>query len=206
MVPALTDFLKNIRGLKDLKSDDSKKKILLIYLVAALLILVGYFYFFLRPSMTKLFGLIPKIGERKASIKSVQDDLFHEARLNSRVEALHEKLGGYEKRLSREKEIPMLLESLSEIAKKSGVKILGITPGAGALKTQGAADKGESVYQEVPIAISAQSGYHELGVFINRLENDQRYMQISDMKITSARSNPRKHNMEFVVYAYTFKQ
>lgn len=200
-MPVLPDFLKNI---PEIKLDEAKKKILLIYAGALLLVLAGYFFFFLKPNMAKLSELFPKITERKVSVKSIQDDLLHENKLKEKLSSLEEKLGGYEKSLSREKEIPVLLENLSETAKKSGVKILSIIPDDSAHKTQ--PDKEGRVYQEVPITVSARSGYHELGLFINRLENDKRYMQVSHMKITPNPSNSKKHNIEFVVYAYTFKQ
>jgi len=190
----------------ELKLDKAKKKILLIYASATLVVFIGYFSLFLRPSVAKLTGVIPEIRERKVAIKSVQDDLLYEGMLNKRLKVLQEKLAGYEKRLSREKELPMLLENLSLMAKESRVRILGITPHVTRLKVQKDTGEEKSVYQEVPIAISAQSGYHELGSFINRLENHQRYMQVSHMKIESGQADPERHEIKFVVYAYTFKQ
>ncbi len=202
-IPALFNFFKNM---PELKLDKSKKKILLVYVSALLLILVGYFCLFLRPSVAKLAGLIPEIRESKIAIKSVQNDLLYEDKLNKRLKILQEKLAGYEKRLSREKELPVLLENLSEMAKESQVRILGIIPYDTRLKARKDTGEEKSVYQEVPIAISAQSGYHELGSFINRLENDQRYMQVSHMKIKPSHVDKDQHKIEFVVYAYTFKQ
>ena len=109
-------------------------------------------------------------------------------------------------RLSREKEIPLLLENLSNIARSSGVKIQSITPlsRSQAYKNDNH-DKGETVYQEVPIAITAASGYHELGDFVSTLESDKRFMQVSDIKVKASRSMPAKHDIEFLVHVYTFK-
>lgn len=203
-MPALPGFLKNM---PELKLDESKKKILLIYAAALLFVILLYFFFFLKPSVARLFELIPKVAEINMDMKSVNDDLLLEDRLKKKLQALEEELGEYEKRLSREKEIPMLLENLSKIARSSRVKILSITPSS---KTRNGRTekekKGEGVYQEVPIAITAQSGYHELGTFINRLENNERYMQVSNMKIKSGKPNPKRHDVELVVYAYTFKK
>ncbi|MEE9500213.1 MAG: type 4a pilus biogenesis protein PilO [Candidatus Omnitrophota bacterium] len=202
----ISDLFNFFKNMPELKLDKAKKKILLIYASAVLLILVGYFCLFLRPAMTKLAGIIPEIRENKVAIKSVQTDLLYEDKLNKRLKLLQEKLAGYEKRLSREKELPVLLENLSRMAKESQVRILGITPYGTRLKAQKGTGEEKSVYQEVPIAITAQSGYHELGSFINRLENDQRYMQISHMKIKPGHADKDQHEIDFVVYAYTFKQ
>lgn len=202
-MPAMPSFLKN---LPELQMDESKKKILIIYGSAFLAILLVYFFFFLKPSMGKLFDLMPRVRERRIEIKTVRRDLAHEDLLKKRLEALEQKMGRYEKKLSREKEIPMLLENLSKLAKNSRVKILSITPIEKKLKAPAEAAIEDSVYQEVPIAINAQSGYHELGTFINRLENSERYMQVSDIKIKSGKANPKRHDIEFIVYVYTFEK
>ncbi len=203
-MPALPNFLKN---LPELELDEGKKKILIIYASAFLVILLAYFFFFLKPSIGKLFLLMPQARRLRVEIKTVRRDLDSEDRLTRRLETLRQKLGRYEKKLSREKEIPMLLENFSRIARSSRVKILSITPIEKKEKSASGEEASEDgVYQEVPIAIRAQSGYHELGTFINRLENDDRYMQVSDIKIKSNSKNPKRHDVDFIVYVYTFEK
>jgi len=195
---ALPDFLKKI-NFPEIQLDEAKKKALLIYGGAALVILIAYFFFFLKPGLGKLFELLPKVRERKIAIKSVRNDLLLEDKLKVRLRVLKKGSSEYEKKLPREKELPIILENLSKIARSSRVKILSITPQAEKVG-------GEGVYQEVPVLISARSGYHELGAFIDRLENNARYMQVSDIKIRSAGDNPKRHNVEFIVHAYTVKE
>ena len=200
---ALPGLFKNM---PELALDKSKKRILLAYAGILLAALAIYFLVFLKPTLAKLSDLVPKAQALRMDIKAVQNELPFEDKLKQKLESLQGELGGYEKKLSREKEIPMLLESLSKMANESRVKILGITPLGKTSGRQGTdvADN-ERIYQEVPIAISAESGYHALGDFISKLENDERYMQVSDMKITPNKVMPKRHNVEFIVYAYTFK-
>lgn len=198
--------IKNVfKNMPELTLDESKKKILLIYFLAIIVIFAAYFFLFLRPSLTKLFDIIPKVRVLNLDIKAVRDDSRFEDKLKKKLDILREKMGGYENKLSREKEIPKLLENLSKVARSSRVKILGIVP-FDTSKTKG---KGSvtltSVYQEVPITISAHSSYHDLGTFINKLENGERFMRVSDIKIKSNKNNPKRHDIESVVYAYTFK-
>ena len=199
----LFSFFKNI---PELKLDESKRKILLIYGLSALFILVGYFYLFFRPSVAKIAELNPEIRELKIAIKSIEDELQRGPKFSERLKVLEAKLGGYEERLSRERQLPVLLENLSRMAEEAHVKILTITPHDTGRKARRGMDEEESVYQEIPIAITAQSGYHELGSFIDRLESGQRYMQVSHVKINPGQADSEKHKVEFVVYAYTFKQ
>ena len=198
------DFI--FKNMPELELDESKKKVLLIYIAAVCGIFILYFLIFLKPSVTKLFSVIPKVRQRRIEMKVVTGDLEHRNKLELKIKNLEKKEDAYEKSFSKEKEIPMLLENLSKIAKSSGVKISGIKPINGSpLRKPQEAEK-EKDYQEVPIAVTAQSGYHELGKFINKLENDTRFMQVSDIKIEANDKNPRRHDIEFVVYAYTIRE
>ena len=200
---ALSDFLKNI---PELKLNESKKKILLVFLLGISAVLIIYVYLFLKPSFAALADLIPKVRKYKTEIRALRNDLPFMDKFEEKKRLMREKLAGYEEKLSREKEIPALLESLSKLARTSRVKILGITP----LTKRPVAQKkgvagGGAIYEEVPISVSAQSGYHELGNFISRLENDKRFMRITDINIRANSSNPKRHEIKFVVYAYMFK-
>ena len=202
-MPDLNSLLKK---LPRIELDESKKKGLLIYGAAALLFSAAYFFFFLKPTLTQLFDSIPKVAKRRVEIRIARTDLLSKDKLKKKLLFLEKGLAGYEKRLSREKELPQLLENLSEIARTSKVKILSITPLNQVVRSRPGAHKEiKMVYREIPIRITAQSGYHELGTFINALEKDDRYMQITDIKIKSKHANPRRHDIEFVVYMYTFK-
>jgi len=183
----------------EIKMDESKKKVFLIYVAALLVIITAYSYLLLRPSVSRLTDLIPKLRSRRAEIQAVRTDLPLEDKLKEKNRLAAKRLKAYENRLSREKEIPALLESLSKLARDSRVKILGITPLQKVRASMG------RIYQEVPISINAQSGYHELGNFINKLENDKRFMQISNLSVRANRNNAKWHNIRFVVYAYMFK-
>ncbi len=198
-MPSLQELLKT---LPVFELDEGKKKVLLIYASSLLVVFLVYFFFFLKPSIGKLFELVPQAHKLRAEIKEVRNDLDFEDRFKRNLGALRQKLGRYEKKLSREKEIPMLLESFSRLARSSRVKILSITP----VEKKEKGISAENIYQEVPIEIKAQSGYHELGTFINRLENDDRYMQVSDIKIKSNSFNPKRHDAEFIVYVFTFEK
>ncbi len=194
-----------IKKIPKLELDDSKRKILVLYGLIFLVVLVLYIYILLLPSLGKLFVLIPKMRGLNENIKSVTVDLKHKDALKAKAMSLDEKMSKYVAKLSREKEFPKLLENLSKIAKSSRVKIISITPLSPKKLNKIFPEETNAVYHEIPIAISAVSGYHDLGVFINKLENDERYMEVSDIKIKSGRTNPKHHDIQFVVYAYTVK-
>ncbi|MFH1380649.1 MAG: type 4a pilus biogenesis protein PilO [Candidatus Omnitrophota bacterium] len=192
-----------IKKIPKLELDDAKRKILILYGLIFLVVLALYIFVFLIPSFSKIFIIIPKARMLAENINSVTVDLKYKEALKSKAMNLDEKMSTYATKLSREKELPKLLESLSKIAKSSRVKILSITPLSAARLNKIFPEETKAVYSEIPIAISAISGYHDLGIFINKLENDERYMEVSDIKIKSSRTNPKRHDIQFVVYAYT---
>lgn len=167
------------------------------------------FYILILPTVISLFKLLPELNSLKEEIAKIKREISYIDNYKQRLRLLEEKLKRYEKRLSREKEVPIILENLSELAKISGVKIISIIPlgkDAGkrtASRTTGVKEK--KIYYELPIAIRAQSTYHQAGEFINRLENGERFMQIEKLRITSDAANYKRHNLEFVIYAYTFR-
>ena len=84
------------------------------------------------------------------------------------------------------------------MAKRSDVKILGITP----LASKQEAPASERAYQEIPILMNARSGYHELGKFLSDLENAGRFMKVVDIKIKENLSTPKKHDVELLILTY----
>ena len=202
-MPQPAGFIKNI---SEMKSDESKKKFMLFFALGLGLVFVLYAYLFLKPSVSALADLVPKLRERKVTIKAVEDALPHKEKFYEKRRAQQMELLAYEEKLSREKELPVLLENLSKMARDSNVKILGIEPLTEDKVKQGkTSPEKDIIYQEVPILVSAESGYHELGSFLGNLESDKRYMKVSDMKIQANRSNVKRHKVQFVVCAYTFE-
>jgi len=203
MAIQLGDFLKNM---PEVKLDDAQKKILLISLGTIAIIILAYFFLLLKPTLGKLMDVAPRVQKLGMEIRAVTNDLEFEERLRAKRASLEDQLKSYANKLSRERELPSLLEDLSSTARTSNVKILGITPEDKALAKKTQALKESEVYQEHPISVTAQSGYHELGTFINTLENNERFMQMADISITANKTNPKRHDVELVVYAYTFKE
>jgi len=169
-------------------------------------ILLVYFFLLLRPTLGTLMDIAPRVQKLRMEIKAVQNDLEFKDRLKAKRVSLEDQLKLYANKLSRERELPSLLEDLSRTARTSNIKILGITPQDKALAKISLRAKESEVYQEHPISVTAESGYHQLGTFVNKLENNERFMRIADINIKANKANPKRHDVEFVVCAYTFKE
>lgn len=189
--------IKNI-DIKTLFSKDNKNLPYVLGGVAVVIIL--YYIIFIGPILGKLFKSIPEISKLKTELQLTKSDIEKKELFKKELAALKEKFVLYETKLPGEKEIPSVLGNLSKIAKVSGIDINKIELLLRSDSGKTAAK--DSVYTEIPIEISAKCGYHDLGIFINKLENSERFMKVDDIVIEGNPSSPRVHNVKLIVNTY----
>ena len=184
------------RILTELKNNP--KQMMLAVAAAALIAVIVYLNFVLIPQVAGAFGAVMRMNKAQSELNSAQTDAARIATLKKSIVSFEAKVDKYEKMLPAQQEIPSLLESLSDMAKSSGIKIVGIMPVAAKEEKFGK----EQIYKETPILISAKSGYHELGRFLSDLENSDRFMKVDDIQIKVSAAVPKKHDVELLVLTY----
>jgi len=164
-------------------------------------ILLMYLLFAVIPNWSFFVKTSREIEDLKTNIDLVDSRIQRIDVLAKNKKVLSEELESYSGGLPSRQEIPEFLEELSGTAKTSGVKILSITPARGkdADKDE---QKTEVYYKDVPIVITAQSGYHELGHFISNLEESKRFITIEDLSIKSDLRTPREHSVTINLKTY----
>lgn len=176
----------------------NKKQTAILVTLAAVFALLAYLNFVLIPQAASVFSAFGKISKLKAEIRGMKADISTIDKLKSDLAGYDSRIERYIKMLPAEREIPALLESLAVMARDANVRIVAITPVAGK-ETEG--EKGR-VYQEMPIQISAKSGYHELGRFLASLESSPRFMKVVDMEIRGNKAAPKKHDIDLMLTTY----
>ena len=169
--------------------------------VIPVLIIVLYLSLFLFPKIKELFSLLPETSQLKTSVITAQKDWDNFESFGQRIARLKHKLNFYEKSLPSEKEIAALLEFLSRSAKELDVRISEIQPG----QREEGVSKG-SIYYQVPISLTAECGYHQLGYFINKLENADRFMKISEIRVTANPARVNSHYVRLAVVTYVLNK
>ena len=76
--------------------------------------------------------------------------------------------------LPNSREIPNLLETISNLGALNGLEVIYIKP-------QNDVDKG--FYAEVPISVKVRGGYHEMGLFLEAVSKLPRIINMSDISI-----------------------
>ncbi len=186
-------LLQKLKGLSSNKSTT--------YILISILIIVFYLFLFLRPKIREISLLLPQVSELKAKIAGLEDDWANIEAFEKKVLRLNKKIDYYEKKLPNEKEIPAILEYLSDAARKMNVRITEIQP----LEQDKDAASLASLYYKVPILLKAECGYHQLGRFLNELENTDRFIKISDLKIVANPLRADIHDVQLIVVTYVMK-
>jgi type IV pilus assembly protein PilO len=81
--------------------------------------------------------------------------------------------------LPDKKEIPTLLEDISKSGRHSGLEFLLFKP-------ENEVNKG--FYAEIPVKIEVQGGYHNLGMFFDKVARLSRIVNVSDISIKKSKS------------------
>lgn len=190
--------------LKKLAGASEQSKFAVLMMLLAALVVVVFITFLLMPQIWRVTETIGRTASMASDIAAAEESIARLGAFRKNIEAYKTKVDFYEKRLPGEQEIPSLLENLSAMAKNANIKIIGIMP-APVTPKEGAA-KRDRIYKEIPIVITAKSGYHELGIFLNNLENADRFMKVVDIDIKANRAMPVKHDVELIVCTYVLLQ
>ena len=156
-----------------------------------------YFFLILVPQFVGFAKISMQVSEAKNKLYAVENRIKRTPEMGAKSAKMKEEIKKDTKQLSREKEIPALLEWLATLARDSGVKIVSVTPGQ-----LGPSESGSKYYKEMPVNITAKSGYHELGTFVSSLESGNRVVVIDNVTIQYDGSTPRAHNVNMVIKTY----
>jgi type IV pilus assembly protein PilO len=170
-------------------------------IIAGYIVMVILFYFILiAPKVKASKDFQAKIAEKQTFIsKAGSMDKQREKIENAKDEIgkLKENINYYEKKLPTEKDIPDLLQYLSNIGTETNVKLLEIEK-----KQEIRQEQGQTLYVTVPFKLILKGGYHNIGSFIGKLENADRFMKIEKLEIKEDKNNPYEHRGEMTVFTY----
>jgi type IV pilus assembly protein PilO len=182
--------------LKELQKD--QKKMVILVAIVTITTLFAYFHLLFMPQLSGLFATVAKVNKLKIEFKGATADISRIDDMKKAIASYDEKIGRYGDLLPTETGIPTLLESLSNMARSSGMKIVSIEP----VEDKDSKSRRGQAYQAIPIKMSVRAGYHELGKFFSTIEDSERFIKIADIRIKSTVASPKKHDVELLVLTY----
>lgn len=107
---------------------------------------------------------------------------------------MQESFGSLLKQLPRDTEVPGLIDDISAAALSSGLKLSAIDPQK-MTKTE--------FYNELPINIEVEGGYHEMGGFVSAVASLPRIVTLHDFSIEKATDGRLKMSIQAKTYQYS---
>jgi type IV pilus assembly protein PilO len=153
-------------------------------------------YFFIDPDQTA-------ITQRQGTLRALEDELIQKqsiannlAQFKHEKEILERRLAQALTELPNEANIDDLIRSLSEIGTKSGLVINSIDPQAEAK---------QSFYASIPVVMSVTGNYHEIGVFLDSISKLARIVNVTNIKMSGAKTVNEKLVVQANYVATTFR-
>jgi Tfp pilus assembly protein PilO len=185
-----------------LKNLDEKN---LYYLFGGILVLIFVidYLVLMSPQLNSLYKLGPNIATLNDNITKAKNDASQVEHYKKEIDRLTEEIEILRGEVRSKEEVSIILEQVSLIADKNKIKIDQIAP---VFQDQTKIlDSKDAVYYTLPIDIDARASYHDLGRFINELENANLYFKISAFSI--AHTEESKYNVvKLTILAIIFEK
>jgi type IV pilus assembly protein PilO len=165
--------------------------VMLLVIVGAL----GYF-FLISGSRADRDALLEENEVRRAEVLKAKADEANLRPFRSKAEAQRKELEQAKERLPSEREIPAVYRQVSDLATQSGLGVSLFQPKA-------AEDR--DVLSEVPIAVTAECTYHQLGAFLERVGKMPRIVSLGEFRLIGIDRPTGTVRAEMTLATYTFK-
>ncbi len=150
---------------------------------------VGYQYM-IKPANTHLAEVKGRVDTKFAQLAKFQQATAAAEGLSKQLEQLQEAIGFFESRLPLKSQIHEVLEQVTVIAQKEGLKPKTIRT----LK-----DKNNSGYIEQPLKMELEGNFSSFYSFLLELENLPRIMKIRELKIKKQMTDDGRIAADFIV-------
>ncbi|MCX5668804.1 MAG: type 4a pilus biogenesis protein PilO [Candidatus Omnitrophica bacterium] len=180
---------------------DKQKKILIV-IFCALIIYVDT-TFILKSQTSGIKSLNPKITRLKNDLLNLDRDLNNMRTAQGKQGLATQKAIARSSKILAEGQIPGLLQDISSEANKFNIQIGQIRPSRETVNAKNviAGDK----ITPILINLDLTCDYHNLGKFINELENLQVFLSVQELKISTQLPDYMKQKVTLVLKTYVTK-
>jgi type IV pilus assembly protein PilO len=163
-----------------------------------LLVIVGALSYFLliSPAATDRDGLRQQNEVLRAEVLKARADEAGLRPFRAQAEALRKRLETAKERLPSEREIPRLYRQVSDLASQAGLGVALFQP-------KNPEDR--DVLTEVPIAVTVECSYNQLGAFFEKLGRLPRIVSLNEFKFTGIERPTGTVRAEMTLATYVFR-
>jgi len=169
----------------------------LIFGAMALVIVGGLGYFLLiSGARVDRDTLFQENEVRRAEVVKAKADEANLRPFRAMAEALRKRLDAAKERLPQEREIPQVYRQVSDLASQSGLGVSLFQPKK---------PEDRDVLTEVPIAVTAEGTYHQMGAFLQRVGQMPRIVSLGEFRMLGIDRAPGTVRAELTLATYVFR-
>ncbi len=165
---------------------------LIIFFVILIVLLILFFHFPYTSNKKKIKELTDERNALQAEVQAAEAAKAHLPELQAKIARLEIEWARAQEMLPKEKEIPSLIQQISNSGIKAGVSFLLFKP-SGPNLTQ-------KSYAEIPVQIKVACGYHQLGRFLSNIGNLARIVNVPSVKIATGKERSVEANLSAITY------
>lgn len=162
--------------------------------VGTFLVLSGVFYFFkYKPETERIRGLRGSIARQEKRLSELK-------RASAQVEVLEKEVAEAEKEFSYlltllpdQKEIPGLLDSVSQLGAQVGLENILFQPQP---------EQPHEFYAVIPVRLDLLGTFHELGVFFDKISKLNRILKVESLNISRRKDSSLQVACTIVTYRF----
>lgn len=165
----------------------------IFYLIVLGLVSWGGVHFYVQDKHDRLEREISRESELRKEFESKSFQVANLSALRKQMEDVEDKFSELLRQLPTAKEVPGLLEDITDIGRAAGLEIKRI-----ALEPE----KKEQFYIELPINIEVQGTYHQMGQFVSGVAAIKRIVTLHNYKIVADEAGVLQLKIDAKTYRY----
>ncbi len=163
----------------------------IVFLIILIVVLVLFFRFPYTSNQKKIKSLEAKRDSLQIKVQEAEAAKARLPELQARIAQLEAEWEVAKEMLPQEKEIPKLIQQISNSGTKAGVSFLLFKPSG---------PVGKANYSEIPVQIKVSCGYHQLGKFLSNVGNLSRIVNIPSIKIAAGKDRSTQAELQAITY------
>ncbi len=194
-------MLENI--LSNISKIDEKTRYYILGGGLVLIFLADYFVV-MNPQLKTLGTINSKILQLSKDFKTAKEEIGKTRQYHQEVVKFREQLKKDERRIIKNEEVNSVLEAISRMAREENIRVDQIMPIVGSEKVL--LKNRDEKYYSLPIMVTVRCGYHDLGRFLNRVENGDIFLDISDFSIAASSDDSMRHAIKITFKVVAFEK
>ncbi|HEC77637.1 MAG TPA: hypothetical protein ENI34_00665 [candidate division WOR-3 bacterium] len=170
---------------------EPKTQKLIIFFVILIIVLILFFRFPYTSNKKKINSLTARRDSLQIEVQKAEAARARLPELEAKIARLEIEWEKAKEMLPKEKELPSLIQQISNSGSKAGASFLLFKPSGPIAKAN---------YSEIPVQIKVSCGYHQLGKFLSNIGNLARIVNVPSVNIKAGQERSIEATLSAITY------